>query len=330
MKLRYLSTLLLLLLFPSISHPLELTVKESGRSISLPVGEPLSITLAGNPTTGYIWELAEVERTVLAPDPEPLYVPDSSLTGAGGRYTFRLFPLKAGSTAVKLEYRRPWEKGVAPVQRFDLTVTVLPSTRTTVARYLSSAGKTAAASFDLGRNLVTVTLPDGRCVTLPSAPSASGARYSDGRESFWEHQGVGRFFKGEKLIFEGAVADEAQTISRLRFRSFDQADILKVRVVGKSTIHGEETLSPDGGHSLRSGGGNVVEVTLADGKILQLSVPEFPNRPLSCHWINAKLLYLELWFNPHNAAFWIYDLERRGLLTKELMDDGQLQDAITR
>ncbi|MSM40752.1 MAG: hypothetical protein GJT30_14140 [Geobacter sp.] len=184
---------------------LDLTGQDSGRSVTVPVGEVVSITLGGNPTTGYAWELTEVDRAVLAPDPEPAYVADSALSGAGGKYTFRFSARAAGSTAVQLVYRRPWEKGLPPLERFDLQVVVVAESRTTSAVYHSADGKTARATFDLDRDLVNVTLPDGQMVTLPAAPSASGARYSNGNETFWEHQGAARFFKGDTVIFEGRV-----------------------------------------------------------------------------------------------------------------------------
>lgn len=184
---------------------LDLTVQESGRSVDVPVGEVVTITLAGNPTTGYVWELADVDRAVLAPDPEPAYVADSALSGAGGTYTFRLSARAVGTSAVTLVYRRPWEEGVPPLQRFELKVTVVPEARTATAVYRSADGKTASATFDLEQDQVTVTLPDGRTVTLPAAPSASGARYSSTSETFWEHQGSARFFSGDTIIFEGVV-----------------------------------------------------------------------------------------------------------------------------
>ncbi len=196
------------ILLPLSAQALDLTERDSGRSVAVVVGETISLTLAGNPTTGYTWELTGIDRTVLAPGPGPAFTADSSLTGAGGTFTFRFSGLAAGSTAVKLSYRRPWERELPPLRGVELTVTVSPAgPRTAAARYCSGGGKTAAASFDLDRNLVTVTLPDGSSVTLPAALSASGARYSDGRETFWEHQGVGRFFRGETLLFEGALQD---------------------------------------------------------------------------------------------------------------------------
>lgn len=188
---------LTLLLFPFAAHPLDLTERDNGKGVSVAVGETISLTLAGNPTTGYMWEMADIDRAVLAPGPGPAFAADSSLTGAGGTFTFRLSALKAGSSAVKLSYRRPWETGVPPLRRVEFTVTVLPpEPRITTACYRSRDGKMAEARFDLDRDLVSVTLPDGRNVTLAAALSASGARYTDGRETFWEHQGSGRFFRG--------------------------------------------------------------------------------------------------------------------------------------
>jgi membrane-bound inhibitor of C-type lysozyme len=78
-------------------------------------------------------------------------------------------------------------------------------TRQVAAAYTATDGKQLEACFDLDRNLVVVRLPDAAVVTLPSAISASGARYSDGKRTFWEHQGVGRYFVGETLLFEGST-----------------------------------------------------------------------------------------------------------------------------
>lgn len=77
--------------------------------------------------------------------------------------------------------------------------------RQVAASYLANDGKTVEACFDLDRKNVTLRLPDLSVVTLPAAISGSGARYSDGKLTFWEHQGAGRYFSGETLVFEGMV-----------------------------------------------------------------------------------------------------------------------------
>lgn len=73
------------------------------------------------------------------------------------------------------------------------------------ATYISDKGTRMTALFDTQAHTVTVKLPNGRTVTLPRAISGSGARYSNDRETFWEHQGVGSFWTGERLIFQGKV-----------------------------------------------------------------------------------------------------------------------------
>jgi membrane-bound inhibitor of C-type lysozyme len=75
----------------------------------------------------------------------------------------------------------------------------------TTVHYLSKNGATLTASFDPNTNQIQVTPPDGPMVLLPAALSASGARYSNAYESFWDHQGKGIYTKGDKIIFEGTV-----------------------------------------------------------------------------------------------------------------------------
>ena len=203
--------IMLLLLCPANLLAFDLNSRECGKSVSIPLNETLNLTLAGNPTTGFLWELAAIDPEILAADKEPSYAANSSLTGAGGKFTFRFTPRKTGKTAVRLIYRRPWERNVTPLQGCELTVTVLDAEpRVTTAAYLSAEGQRLTASFDLKTDQVTVTTPDGRNVTLPAAPSASGARYSDSKETFWEHQGTARFFKGDELLFEGKISVSEQ------------------------------------------------------------------------------------------------------------------------
>ena len=73
--------------------------------------------------------------------------------------------------------------------------------------YVSASGERLTVVFDNAARTVRVTLPGGREVTLPQAVSGSGARYSDGKETFWEHHGDGTFSVGDKVVFEGKAVD---------------------------------------------------------------------------------------------------------------------------
>ncbi len=67
--------------------------------------------------------------------------------------------------------------------------------------------QTLTVTFDIANDSVEVKLPDGRKVELPRAISASGVRYTDGKEIFWEHQDEGAYWVGEVLIFRGKKKD---------------------------------------------------------------------------------------------------------------------------
>lgn len=73
--------------------------------------------------------------------------------------------------------------------------------------YVSASGERLTAVFDNAARTVRVTLPGGREVTLPQALSGSGARYSDGKETFWEHHGDGTYSVGDQVVFEGKAMD---------------------------------------------------------------------------------------------------------------------------
>ncbi|MEI7636761.1 MAG: protease inhibitor I42 family protein [Syntrophus sp. (in: bacteria)] len=200
--------LFLLAVLPAAATTIELTEKDNGAVMKVQLGDQIKVTVPGNPTTGYTWELAAISVDILEPGLEPEYIRDSTLTGAGGRFTFRFTARSQGYTKVILAYLRTWEKDMLPVKTFEMTADVNSSKGkkpVTTVHYLSDKGTTLIASFDPNTNQVQVTLPDRRTVLLPAAISASGTRYSNAYETFWDHQGKGIYTKGNKVIFEGTV-----------------------------------------------------------------------------------------------------------------------------
>ncbi len=101
-----------------------LTEADAGSSVDLRTGDRLSVRLAGNPTTGYSWELAAVNHRVLASAAEPGFQASSTAVGAGGIFAFEFVAAAAGHTALRLAYRRPWEKRRRPARTFSVRVTV--------------------------------------------------------------------------------------------------------------------------------------------------------------------------------------------------------------
>ena len=107
------------------SATLELTVDDSGGSITLSPGDTFTVTLVGNPTTGYSWEATAFDDTVLEMIGEPGYAPDSDLVvGSGGVYTFTFEATAVGEADLSLVYHRAWEDDVEPIETFTVHVTV--------------------------------------------------------------------------------------------------------------------------------------------------------------------------------------------------------------
>jgi inhibitor of cysteine peptidase len=123
-------TLILSLTFGLLAacQPKESTLTEAGngRAETVKVGENLVIELLANPSTGFTWEVAEVDTNVLQQVGETEFK-SSSLTplpGAGGTQTLRFQAVAPGRTELKLIYHRPFEKDTPPARTFAIQVTV--------------------------------------------------------------------------------------------------------------------------------------------------------------------------------------------------------------
>jgi inhibitor of cysteine peptidase len=99
---------------------------DAGRQIDLPAGQALVLTLESNVTTGYSWAVTRVDESVLRLDGEPRYQEGGAtgVVGAPGAQTFRFLTVAPGATDLELDYRRPWETGVAPIRTFSARVVV--------------------------------------------------------------------------------------------------------------------------------------------------------------------------------------------------------------
>jgi len=101
------------------------TIDDGGREMQLKKGQTLVVTLEGNPTTGYSWEVAEpLDEQVLQQAGEPEFKAESDLVGAGGVQILRFEAVNAGQMTLKLVYHRPWEKDVEPLETYSIQIVV--------------------------------------------------------------------------------------------------------------------------------------------------------------------------------------------------------------
>lgn len=114
----------LMILTACSSAAVKLDEQGNGQSVELKAGQKLTVSLAGNPTTGYSWEVSEIDPAVVELVGEPDYKTDSKMLGSGGVYTFTFKAAAAGTTNLKLIYHRSWEEGVDPEKVYEVTLNV--------------------------------------------------------------------------------------------------------------------------------------------------------------------------------------------------------------
>lgn len=117
--------LFILLVSCNQSRAYQVTEAQNDGEITLKVGDTLQISLAGNITTGFAWEIAENNTNILAGQGEIKYLQEkTNKAGSGGTFVFTFKAINAGGTIIKIIYHRSFEKNVTPVKEFRLHVNV--------------------------------------------------------------------------------------------------------------------------------------------------------------------------------------------------------------
>ena len=103
-----------------------LDMADNGRQIEVEVDQILVISLESNPTTGFGWELIEIEDPILQSMGDAEFQPSESkeVVDAGGTEIFRIKVVGTGQTILTLVYRRSWEEDVDPLETFRINVIV--------------------------------------------------------------------------------------------------------------------------------------------------------------------------------------------------------------
>lgn len=103
------------------------TEKANGTTVKVAVETTLTVQLAGNPTTGFGWHIDQNNKEQLSPMGKPSYTPSPvkpGVVGGGGKFTFKFQAAKAGTSELKLVYKRAWEKDKPPAKTFTIKVEI--------------------------------------------------------------------------------------------------------------------------------------------------------------------------------------------------------------
>lgn len=100
-----------------------LTEENNNTTVTARVGDTIEVLLAENPSTGYRWEVAALDMSVLSAG-ESRFSPTAGGVGAGGA-RHMAFPVHdAGTGRIELILRRSWEPADAAIKRWGVTVEV--------------------------------------------------------------------------------------------------------------------------------------------------------------------------------------------------------------
>lgn len=113
--------------FAAEEKTLALREDADGKSFTLTDEKVVMVLLKGNPTTGYSWFVKEVEGKAVAQDGEVVYLKEDPATprpGQGGVFAVSFRPKNPGKATIRMEYKRPWEKGKEPAKTFTVAIEV--------------------------------------------------------------------------------------------------------------------------------------------------------------------------------------------------------------
>jgi len=104
-----------------------LTEKNNGDSLNLKINDTVEIKLESNPSTGYSWFLSDNVDEAIVSVTSPEFMEskkDKELVGAGGYEIFTIKAIAKGKTDIILNYERPWEEGIEPLEIFEITISI--------------------------------------------------------------------------------------------------------------------------------------------------------------------------------------------------------------
>jgi inhibitor of cysteine peptidase len=99
------------------------TYTKRDRAIRVEAGDRFVIRLASNPTTGFEWKVSKLPAPLQLVD-ERFDGPDDPKPGAGGHQLFEFQGLRVGASTLELEYARPSEADVDPVETATFEVKI--------------------------------------------------------------------------------------------------------------------------------------------------------------------------------------------------------------
>jgi predicted secreted protein len=91
-------------------------------SFVVAVGETFEIKLSSTPSTGYKWQIENLDPKLLTLESENFIAVPNGPAGSGGEQFFTLKGLAVGVDEVELIYKRPWESSIGETKKVKVEI----------------------------------------------------------------------------------------------------------------------------------------------------------------------------------------------------------------
>ena len=125
---KFIASILIAFMLHQCEEPvmsIKLSEEDHGQQYEVSIGAEIFISLKANPTTGYTWTIATIDTTKVKQLGEIEFKPESKLLGAPGKQILRFQSIATGTTHLILLYLRPWEKGTAAQDTFEIAFKIV-------------------------------------------------------------------------------------------------------------------------------------------------------------------------------------------------------------
>ncbi|MCL6260963.1 protease inhibitor I42 family protein [Aquiflexum sp. TKW24L] len=92
-----------------VNKILEINENWHGQTVTLNKGDYLNITLLQNPSTGFSWEISEIDDTLLKVTEDSNSIQLMDKIGGPVQRVLQLHALNVGTSCLEIIYKRPWE-----------------------------------------------------------------------------------------------------------------------------------------------------------------------------------------------------------------------------
>ncbi|MBU0529824.1 protease inhibitor I42 family protein [bacterium] len=120
------SIVLLFILIGCSSTTISIKENNQKEKYSLREGDIIEVILNANPSTGYIWQIVNIDnlKLTLVDETYTAKTINKDIVGSGGNKIYHFKAISKGNTAIELIYFRPFEKELLPNKKSQVNLDI--------------------------------------------------------------------------------------------------------------------------------------------------------------------------------------------------------------